>query len=446
MPSLPMTLLAAGLVAILYSLVPAGRCAHRGKWVAAGAGRAGRAGPALPRRRPPTDVLVGVALGVAVPLLAFRWFTPNEVFPVTLPARAARPTSTWAAPAARRSCARCTTSWACVARGQALRPGRLGRVDPAADHRQGRPGDVPVRQAVRQEPPALGPLVQARPHAALRAAGGREAVQHRPPAGPVRGLRAAADARGPGCRAPAVRVRGDHPGAGVPAGHRVLRRRPRDRRRRGRRRTSSTRACGSSGELWEAGLAHRDIKPANLLVRDGRLLLIDVRLRRGPAEPVAAGRRPGQHDAGPGAAQRAPSRSTAGPGCSSRVEEITEAFAATRGLTMPSQLRRMMRAAGTRPARRVPAAAARRPPRPISVQRWTGRRLVLLAATVAVLVLAYEVVVGGRADPLRRVGDIYAEGCRAPSRSRCGCSPSRCPPPRACRACGPCRPGGLSAT
>ena len=28
--------------------------------------------------------------------------------------------------------------------------------------------------------------------------------------------------------------------------------------------------------LWEAGLAHRDIKPANLLVRDSRMLLIDV--------------------------------------------------------------------------------------------------------------------------------------------------------------------------
>ncbi len=28
--------------------------------------------------------------------------------------------------------------------------------------------------------------------------------------------------------------------------------------------------------LWHAGLAHRDVKPANLLVRDGRLLLIDV--------------------------------------------------------------------------------------------------------------------------------------------------------------------------
>ena len=31
----------------------------------------------------PFDVLAGVVLGVAIPLLAFRFFTPNEVFPVT---------------------------------------------------------------------------------------------------------------------------------------------------------------------------------------------------------------------------------------------------------------------------------------------------------------------------------------------------------------------------
>ena len=30
----------------------------------------------------PDDVLVGVALGVAVPIAAFRYFTPNEIFPV----------------------------------------------------------------------------------------------------------------------------------------------------------------------------------------------------------------------------------------------------------------------------------------------------------------------------------------------------------------------------
>ena len=29
-------------------------------------------------------------------------------------------------------------------------------------------------------------------------------------------------------------------------------------------------------KLWDAGVAHRDIKPSNLLVRDGKVLLIDV--------------------------------------------------------------------------------------------------------------------------------------------------------------------------
>ena len=95
-------------------------------------------------------------------------------------------------------------------------------------------------------------------------------------------------------------------------------------------------------KLWEAGLAHRDIKPANLLVRDGRLLLIDVfftevrptpwrqavdlanmmlclALRSSP-EPVY---------------QRALRQFS--------VEEISEGFAAARGLALPSQLRRMLR-------------------------------------------------------------------------------------------------------
>ena len=44
------------------------------------------------------------------------------------------------------------------------------------------------------------------------------------------------------------------------------------------------------------------------------------------------------------------------------VEEITEAFAAARGLALPSQLRRALRARGTRPPRRVPPPATRTPP------------------------------------------------------------------------------------
>ena len=31
----------------------------------------------------PTDVLLGAVIGVTIPLLAYRWFTPNEVFPIS---------------------------------------------------------------------------------------------------------------------------------------------------------------------------------------------------------------------------------------------------------------------------------------------------------------------------------------------------------------------------
>ena len=159
---------------------------------------------------------------------------------------------------------------------EALRPGRLGRLDAAEDHRQGRPGHLRVRQALRGHARALRPLVQARAHAALRPAGGRAAVPQRPPAGPVRGLRAA----------------------------RALRRRPaRGRIRLGIVEITPEReyllvteffdGAVEIGEadvddevidqglsvvrrMWEIGLAHRDIKPANLLVRDGMLFVIDT--------------------------------------------------------------------------------------------------------------------------------------------------------------------------
>jgi len=50
--------------------------------------------------------------------------------------------------------------------------------------------------------------------------------------------------------------------------------------------------------MWDAGIAHRDIKPSNILVRDGRVLLIDVAFAA-----VAPGGGPGQHDAHPGPGQ-----------------------------------------------------------------------------------------------------------------------------------------------
>jgi hypothetical protein len=71
------------------------------------------------------------------------------------------------------------------------------------------------------------------------------------------------------------------------------------------------------------------------------------------------------------------------------VEEITEGFAAARGLALPSQLRRMLRAQGRdlhgEFLRLLPT-----PPRPIPIQRWSLRRVGLLAAMVLLLVLVFR--------------------------------------------------------
>jgi tRNA A-37 threonylcarbamoyl transferase component Bud32 len=96
---------------------------------------------------------------------------------------------------------------------------------------------------------------------------------------------------------------------------------------------------------WHAGLAHRDIKPANLLVRDGRMLLIGVAFAQARPSPwrravdlanmmlcVALRASPER------VCQRALRQFT--------VAEISEAFAAARGLALPSQLRHALRAAG----------------------------------------------------------------------------------------------------
>ena len=108
-----------------------------------GGGRAGGAGRRSAASRlgadAPTDVLVGVAIGVTIPLVAFRRFAPNEVFPITYRrgrsahldvggARGAGDPAGAGGPArpGRRG-------------GQAVRAGRVGRLHPAADHGQGRP-------------------------------------------------------------------------------------------------------------------------------------------------------------------------------------------------------------------------------------------------------------------------------------------------------------------
>jgi membrane-associated phospholipid phosphatase len=83
LPSLQVTFFATVLVAILYTLVPEGRWRNTGKWVAAALVALTALGRIALGADAPTDVLVAAAIGVTIPLLAFRVFTPSEAFPIT---------------------------------------------------------------------------------------------------------------------------------------------------------------------------------------------------------------------------------------------------------------------------------------------------------------------------------------------------------------------------
>ena len=127
-------------------------------------------------------------------------------------------------------------------------------------------------------------------------------------------------------------------------------------------------------KLWDAGLAHRDIKPANLMVRDGRVLLIDVFFAQVKPSPwrqavdlgnmmlVLAVR--SDVDL---VYRRALTFFTA--------DEIAEAFAATRGIASPTQLRAFMKRDPRDLVGQFRALAPER--RPISIQRWSVRRVLL---------------------------------------------------------------------
>jgi tRNA A-37 threonylcarbamoyl transferase component Bud32/membrane-associated phospholipid phosphatase len=132
--------------------------------------------------------------------------------------------------------------------------------------------------------------------------------------------------------------------------------------------------------LWDAGLAHRDIKPANLLVRGREVLVIDVAF--GAARPtpwrqavdlanmllsLALG----------STAERVYRRAVA----QFSPDDVAEAFAACRSVTIPSELRARLRADGRDLHAQFCALAPSRPPVPI--QRWTFRRAALTVGVVA---------------------------------------------------------------
>jgi membrane-associated phospholipid phosphatase/tRNA A-37 threonylcarbamoyl transferase component Bud32 len=411
MPSRPVAYFAATLVGAIYSLLPQGPWRQRAKWLAALLITLAAVARVYLGVDAPSDVLVGAVIGATIPLLAFRLLTPNQVFPVTY----RRGRTAHIDIEGRRGQAietalkeqlgvqvlevkRFGTKWSASSTPLRIRV----KSDPdtwlfaklyASNHVRadrwyklgrtllyGRLEDEKsfnsVRRLAEREDYALGLMSRAgvpspEPFGVVEITPEREYLVV---------TEFLQDARELG------EVEVDE--SIVDQGLRIIRR------------------------LWEAGLAHRDIKPANLLVRQGHVYLIDVFLTQVRPSPWRQ------------AVDLANMMLSLATRSSPQLvyqrarrqfsdTEITEAFAATRGITMPAQLRQMVRDGGRDLHAEFLGLLPERPPL-VSIQRWTPRRLGLMLASllVVVFILAPATLL---ASPFS-VEDLYSPAIgRAPS-------------------------------
>ncbi len=156
-------------------------------------------------------------------------------------------------------------------------------------------------------------------------------------------------------------------------------------------------ALAAVRRLWDGGLAHRDIKPANVLVCDGRVLLIDVafaEIRPTPWRQAVDLANMMLTLALGSTAERVYERAL----LQFTPDEISEAFAASRGVTIPAQLRSLLRAQGDDLLGQFRALAPPRPP--VAIQHWSLRRAaltlsVVMGVAVTVLLVAVNLRLAG---------------------------------------------------
>jgi tRNA A-37 threonylcarbamoyl transferase component Bud32 len=385
-PSRPVAALTAILMGMLYSMAPAGRLRRVGKPVIAALVTALSLSLVYLAVNSPIDVVIAAVVGVTIPLVAFRMITPNEVFPVTYH---------------RGSSAHLDVGGR---RGQAIHRALEDQLGlQVADIKpfglSGSAGSTPLRVTVKGDPETwLFAKLYAGSH--LRSDRwyklGRTLLYGRledeKPFNTVRRLVQQEDyalrlMHGAGVRSPEpfgiveitpereylvvtefftdAREIGDLDQVDdglIDDGLRIIRR------------------------LWDAGLAHRDIKPANLLVRDGRVHLIDVffaEVRPSPWRQAVDLANMMLVLATRSSCEQVHRRAR----LQFNDDEIAEAFAATSGITMPSQLRKAMRDQG----RDLHAEFLRllpEWPHPIAIQRWSIRRVGLMIGVVLLALLA----------------------------------------------------------
>ncbi len=390
-PSPPEAALAVTLVGMTYAFLPQGWPRTWGKW-AAGATLVilwlARVYLALDHL---TDDVAGIILGAGIPVIAFRFFTPNEVFPVT------------------------------------YRRGRAAHLDVG-----GRRGEA-IRKAVQDQ---LGlALLEVKP-VGLEGSGGSTPVRLRVAAAdgePERFLFAKLYAKshvradrsyklGRAIRygaledeAPFQSVRRfveyedytllllNHVGIPTPAPYGIVEITPEREYMivmeffEGAKEISEAEVDDEVidggllliRQLWDAGLAHRDIKPANLMVRDGKVLLIDVlfvQVRPSPWRQAVDLANMMLVLAVRTDAQRVYEHALK----YFSEDEIAEAFAATQGVASPTQLRAVLKKDERDLIGEFRALAPQRSPvriQHLSIRRGALSLLVLAMAAVTVFVI-----------------------------------------------------------
>jgi tRNA A-37 threonylcarbamoyl transferase component Bud32 len=391
-PSPPIASLAVTLVGIVYSLVPGGRARSVAKWLAGGTLFVFAFARLYEAVDHPTDILSGLILGVGIPVIAFRVFTPNEVFPVTY----------------RRG--RAAHLDVGGRRGEAIvRAARdqlgLSVLEAKPIGLEGSGGSTPLRLRVAATSEAPERYIFAKLYAKSHVRADRSyklgrailygALEDEAPFQSVRRFVEYEDY---------TLLLLNHLGLPTPMPYGFVEITPEREYMIVMEFFDGAVEIGDAvvddevidgglllvRRLWDAGLSHRDIKPANLMVRAGKLLLIDVffvQVRPSPwrqavdlANMMLV------------LALRTDAKRVYGHALKYfSQEEIAEAFAATRGVASPAQLRAALKRHDRNLLGEFRELAPER--KPVAIQRWSIRRFVLGLSVLAIVAFVVSLVI-----------------------------------------------------